>query len=497
MKKNTTRFFARTSIALAVCMTGASSLSALADDSGWYLGGNIGKTRSLIDDAKTTTDFFGTGSGITGMNLDQEDTGYKLFAGYDFNKHFALEAGYFDLRTSDTFTAGVAIPGGMLTSTFGGPTKVQGYFLDMVGKVPLNDKWALFARFGGNTAKVDERFTGTGDLAAVNYHSSATDTNIKYGAGIEYSFTPNWVARLEAERYRMQDGVANKNYINLVSLGLVYRFGRSEPAPTLVKVAAPVAAPAPATQQYCTNLEIEFEIDRDAVQRADVEKLRAVGAFMNKYPNVSGTIEGRADEVGSTEYNQQLSERRANNVLHYLEDNLHVAHSRLSAVGYGETSPKADNQTEEGKRQNRRVDGVISCATDVQGLTQFSPRLTTSAVIHYAANKTAVPAESHDDLAKVAAFLKENPSVTATAEGHTDNSNPRNAKKVSTQRAENVVKYLVDNFGVPASQLNAEGFGNSRRVAYDTTAEGRQQNRRVNIVLNYPDTPTPEASTPQ
>ena len=489
MKKINTGFFARTSIALVVSMAGTASLPALAEDSGWYLGGNIGKTRSLIDDAKTTTDFFGTGYGITGMKLDQEDTGYKLFAGYDFNKNVALEAGYFDLRTSDAFTAGVAVPGGTLTSTFGGPTKVQGYFLDLVAKAHLNDKWAVFARFGGNTAKVDERFSGTGDLSAVNYHSSATDTNIKYGAGIEYNFTPAWVARLEAERYRMQDGVANKNYINLVSLGLVYRFGRSGPAPAPVAAAVPVVAPAPATQQYCTNLEIEFEIDQDAVQRADVEKLRAVGAFMNKYPNVSGTIEGRADEVGSTEYNQQLSERRANNVLRYLEDNLHVAHSRLSAVGYGETSPKGNNQTEEGKRQNRRVDGVISCATDVQGLTQVTPRLTTSAVIHFGANKTAVAPENHDELAKVAAFLKENPSVTATVEGHTDNTSPRNAKKISTQRAQNVVKYLVDNFGVPASQLNAEGFGNSRRVAYDTTAERRQQNRRVNIVLNYPDTP--------
>jgi len=490
MKKTHTTFFTRTSLALAVCMATAGSLpAAAAEDSGWYLGGNIGKTRSLIDDAKTTTDFFGTGYGITGMDLDQEDTGYKLYAGYDFNKYFALEAGYFDLRTSDTFTAGVAVPGGTQVSTFGGPTKVKGYFLDLVGTAHINDKWAVFARFGGNTAKVDERFTGTGDLSGVNYHSNATDTNIKYGAGIEYSFTPAWAARLEAERYRMQDGVANKNYVNLVSLGVVYRFGRTAPAPAPVRAAAPIAAPQPATQQYCTNLEIEFEIDQDAVQRADKEKLNAVGAFLNKYPNVSGTIEGRADEVGSTEYNQQLSERRANNVLRYLEENLHVAHSRLNAVGYGETKPKGDNQSEEGKRNNRRVDGVISCATDVQGLTQVAPRVTTSAVIHFDTNKTDVAAENRDELGKVAAFLKENPSVTATVEGHTDNSNPRNAKKVSTQRAQNVVKYLVDNFGVPASQLNAEGFGNSRRVAYDNTPEGRKENRRVNIVLNYPDTP--------
>jgi OOP family OmpA-OmpF porin len=60
------------------------------------------------------------------------------------------------------------------------------------------------------------------------------------------------------------------------------------------------------------------------------------------------------------------------------------------------------------------------------------------------------------------------------------------AMAISKRRAENVVTYLVDNFGIDRSRLSAQGFGKTRRYAYSTTAEGRQENRRINILINYP-----------
>jgi len=60
------------------------------------------------------------------------------------------------------------------------------------------------------------------------------------------------------------------------------------------------------------------------------------------------------------------------------------------------------------------------------------------------------------------------------------------AMAISKRRAENVVTYLVDNFGIERSRLTAEGFGKTRRFAYSTTLEGQQENRRVNIIINYP-----------
>lgn len=471
------------SLALAL---GSVSVFAQSNPEGWYLGGNLGKTDSDMDDANTTKDLLGTGYDITSLDDDKTDTGYKLFGGYQFNRYLALEGGYFDLGEA-SFTANAVPTGTGLPGTFGGTTQVKGYFLDLVGSVHFNDKLSAFARVGANHARPEERFTGTGSVPLTSYSSSEWDTNIKYGIGLQYAFTPSWALRLEGERYRIQDGVANRDDISFISLGLVYFFGKHE-KPTPVKT-LPAVAPAPTSQEYCTKLEIEFEIDRDAVERAEHEKLSALGAYLNKYPNTSGTIEGRADPVGTDDYNQKLSERRAQNVIRYLEDDLRVTGGRLRPIGYGESKPTTTDESDAGKRANRRVDAVISCATDIQGLTQVTPRISTAAVVHFDRNKADVNAQYRSELEKIASFLKEHPTITATIEGHSDDG--ANAQRVSLQRAQNVVKYLVNNFGVPANQLNAEGFGNNRRVAYNTSDEGRKENRRVNIVLNYPDPNAP------
>jgi OmpA-OmpF porin, OOP family len=99
-----------------------------------------------------------------------------------------------------------------------------------------------------------------------------------------------------------------------------------------------------------------------------------------------------------------------------------------------------------------------------------------------------VPAQYHDELETVANFLKANPSVTATVEGHTANMQltAQLSMEMSQRRAQSVVNYLVDNFGIDRSRLTAQGFGDSRRVAYNTSSEGQQENRRVNIIINYP-----------
>jgi OOP family OmpA-OmpF porin len=57
--------------------------------------------------------------------------------------------------------------------------------------------------------------------------------------------------------------------------------------------------------------------------------------------------------------------------------------------------------------------------------------------------------------------------------------------EISQRRAQNVVNALTD-FGIARSRLAAEGFGQTRRFAYNTSLEGQQENRRVNIILDFP-----------
>src|SRR3954454_6311572 len=115
-------------------------------------------------------------------------------------------------------------------------------------------------------------------------------------------------------------------------LGLVYLFGktqqpapRAEAPPPAAVAAAPVAvAAAPAakpvlvivpivakTEQYCSILDIQFEINQKTVQREAEEKIDKVGIFMRKYPKTTAVIEGHSDEVGNAAANMKLSEQRA------------------------------------------------------------------------------------------------------------------------------------------------------------------------------------------
>src|SRR4029077_893594 len=136
----------------------------------------------------------------------------------------------------------------------------------------------------------------------------------------------------------------------------------------------------------------------------------------------------------------------------------------------------------------RRIAAVVACATDIEGLDVRSARMTMAMLIEFDRNKADIRPEDHDELRKLAKFLKANPEVTATVEGHTGNlqATPELALQISQQRAQNVVNYLVDNEGIARSRLAAQGYGQTRRFAYNTSPEGQQDNRRVNVIINYP-----------
>ncbi|MFL6692167.1 MAG: outer membrane beta-barrel protein, partial [Ramlibacter sp.] len=113
----------------ALALFGASAAQAQAmaqDTTGWYAGGNIGRTRATIDDARITSGLRGEGLGTTGIEDRDGDNGYKLFGGYQFNRNIGLEFGYFDLGKFG-YTAHTA-PAGSLT----GDMSVKGWNADLV-----------------------------------------------------------------------------------------------------------------------------------------------------------------------------------------------------------------------------------------------------------------------------------------------------------------------------------------------------------------------------
>ena len=80
---------------------------------------------------------------------------------------------------------------------------------------------------------------------------------------------------------------------------------------------------------------------------------------LKKYDRTAINVNGYTDSTGSADYNEQLSQRRANSVGNYLIQS-GVGANRISAVGFGESNPIASNSTPEGRAQNRRVEVQIS-----------------------------------------------------------------------------------------------------------------------------------------
>jgi OOP family OmpA-OmpF porin len=95
--------------------------------------------------------------------------------------------------------------------------------------------------------------------------------------------------------------------------------------------------------------------DFDSANINDTSLLEAALVILNENPEMTGEVKGFTCSIGPEDYNQMLSERRANAVRDWFIQN-GIAPERIRAMGYGETNPIASNDTEEGRRQNRRVE---------------------------------------------------------------------------------------------------------------------------------------------
>jgi outer membrane protein OmpA-like peptidoglycan-associated protein len=104
--------------------------------------------------------------------------------------------------------------------------------------------------------------------------------------------------------------------------------------------------------------DILFGVDSAALKAGAYDELSRVARVLNQYPQTNITIAGYTDSTGSEAHNQQLSERRAANVKNALVGE-GVNPTRMTALGYGETRPVADNATAEGRQMNRRVTILI------------------------------------------------------------------------------------------------------------------------------------------
>jgi outer membrane protein OmpA-like peptidoglycan-associated protein len=105
---------------------------------------------------------------------------------------------------------------------------------------------------------------------------------------------------------------------------------------------------------------IEFDFDRSTILPVSFPILDEVVSLLKANPTIKQMlIEGHTDNQGTPEYNQKLSDDRAGSVMAYLASK-GIEAGRMTAKGWGLTKPRATNDTDEGRQQNRRVEFHIT-----------------------------------------------------------------------------------------------------------------------------------------
>ncbi|HVI11007.1 MAG TPA: OmpA family protein [Candidatus Binatia bacterium] len=115
--------------------------------------------------------------------------------------------------------------------------------------------------------------------------------------------------------------------------------------------------------------DVLFDFNKYTLKPEARERLARISGIVLAYPDLKLQVEGYTDSIGSDEYNQQLSEKRAESVRDYLVSS-GVSMNNVAATGMGKADPVADNSTAAGRKLNRRVEMIVS--GDVIG-TQLSP----------------------------------------------------------------------------------------------------------------------------
>lgn len=334
---------------LALAIAGVQVANAA--EPGFYVGGSVGESQAKIDNnaivARQLSD------GFTNIRLETKDspTGYKIFGGYQFSPYFAIEGGYFEL--GDFSYRAFMSP----NTIYKAHTKPRGINVDLVGILPLSERFSALGRVGATHYRNKDSYRGYGAINASPYGSNESDNSHKYGLGLQYDLNSNLSLRLEAERYDIDNVMFRKSAVDMYSVGVVYRFGQAAPVAAPVRTpastapaqpavaAAPAPAPAPTPTptpqpvRVTVSADSLFSFDSSTVSpagRAELDKL-AVDLRGVEYDTI--IVIGHTDRMGSAAYNQALSVRRANAVRDYLISSARIPSAKITTRGVGSAQP--------------------------------------------------------------------------------------------------------------------------------------------------------------
>jgi OmpA-OmpF porin, OOP family len=324
-------------------------------------------TTVMADDHKFEA-IAGVGRTFFDDSID-DATHLNLGLGYIIDKNWTLEAiaSRYDSETEDTNI----------------DVNNTQYRLDALYNIDTSSQWHPYVAFGAGRQKRE--------FESVR---SQNDTLLNVGAGVKHSLGDDWEFRTDVRAFR---SITNEHDTDVaVNASIVYLFGGAPAKAAPVVAVAPVAVvvkdldtdgdgvfdskdkcpdtpmqykvdavgcPMELTESVAIKLAVKFDSAKSVVKDMYLEDIGNLAKFMNQYANTIVTVEGHTDSQGADAYNQSLSQSRAEAVKAVLISKFNIAAERVTAMGYGEAKPVADNKTATGREENRRVVGAVS--TDV------------------------------------------------------------------------------------------------------------------------------------
>lgn len=194
-------------------------------DNAWYGVFSAGKSKFKISENDINSSLADAGlTTIAASNLDEDDKGFKLQAGYRFNENFAVEGGFVDLGKlhyhADATSPMLAVGGFHVDAS--ASVHAFGVNVDALGILPVGAGFSLFAKAGVIAARTETRLS----VGIADDNTNATDVKPTFGIGAEYAMTDKLGVRLEFERFSKL-GDKNKTGeadVDLASIGLVAKF---------------------------------------------------------------------------------------------------------------------------------------------------------------------------------------------------------------------------------------------------------------------------------
>jgi OOP family OmpA-OmpF porin len=187
-----------------------------------YVGASVGRSDISIDGAGRSDQFLDLGFDNASTSVEDNDTAYRVYGGYLFMPYLGVELAYVDLGRF-SFRTDV-----QPTGTLAGRTRINGGEVSLVGRVPIGDAFAVYARAGVYSGRTRTDYAGTGSVIVIDgaERQSKRTTKPAYAIGASYDFNPHFGIRAEWARY---DKLGNEltggsTDANLVSVGATYRF---------------------------------------------------------------------------------------------------------------------------------------------------------------------------------------------------------------------------------------------------------------------------------